>query len=95
MDGGFVYGQVRVVRLEDLLPRQRQREGRLFSLFTDLASVQRCGCGETPTFRAFGPRCTHVAPEDSTASSPGTSLQQFQLLQPRRCTTMAPLPTAT
>ena len=55
MHSGFVYGQVRVVRLEDLLPRQRQREGRPFSLFTDLAGVQRCGCGDIHTLRAFGP----------------------------------------
>jgi hypothetical protein len=34
-------------------------------------------------------------PQKPAALSPGTSLQQFQLPQPRRCTTMAPLPTAT
>ena len=55
MHGGFIHCQIRVIRLEDLLPRQRQRESRHFSLFTDAASIQHCGCGEIHTFRAFGP----------------------------------------
>ena len=55
MDSGFIHGQVRVVRLEDLFPRQRQRESHPFSLFTDTASIQHRRCGRIHTLRAFGP----------------------------------------
>ena len=41
MDSGFVNGQVRVVRLENLPPRQRQRVGCPLGLFTDTAGIQR------------------------------------------------------
>jgi hypothetical protein len=55
MDSGFVHGQVLVVRLEDLLPRHRQRKGRPFSLFTDTAGVQHRGWDKTHLLGAFGP----------------------------------------
>jgi hypothetical protein len=55
MYSGFIHGQVRVVRLEDLLLCQRQRERRPLSLFTDTASAQHRGCGGIHTLRAFGP----------------------------------------
>jgi hypothetical protein len=55
MYSGFIHGQVRVLRLEDLLLFQRQRESRPLSLFTDPASAQHLGCGGIHTLRAFCP----------------------------------------
>src|SRR5215210_2115127 len=74
MDGGFVHDQVLVVRLEDLLPRHRQRKGRPFSLVTDVAGIQHRGGDKTHILRAFGPWCAHTALENPQPSVRGQLL---------------------